>query len=55
DGHFVVECEHDGGHTIPTEGVNTAIDFLMAHQAAGVLPWQDGLPDTLPGYCHLPE
>ena len=56
DGHFVVECLHDGGHTIPTGGPAAAWEFFEAHpRGVAPEPWADGLPDGFLDICHLPE
>ena len=55
DGHFVVLCNHNKGHTIPGKGLTWGLDFLQRHS------WGDppgkfdkaGL-DLYPGYCEFP-
>ena len=32
DGHFVVECDHDTGHTIPIDGIGVIPAWLLAHE-----------------------
>jgi dienelactone hydrolase len=55
DGHFVVECEHDGGHDIPDGAASWTWDFLAAHpKGVDPLPWLDGLPESQPDICRIP-
>jgi dienelactone hydrolase len=55
DDHFVVECEHSGGHIIPTGAVDFVWRFFEDHpRGEDEEPWADGLPSALPSYCVIP-
>jgi predicted esterase len=55
DGHFVVECVHDGGHTLPREAHDMIALFISAHSRAQTAePWAPALPEGLPDWCSLP-
>jgi predicted esterase len=55
DGHFVVECEHTGGHTIPNGADDMAWLFFQDHpKSIDAEPWISALPSELPSYCALP-
>ena len=55
DGSFVVECVHDGGHTIPDGATEYVWRFLADHpRDLAAEPYADGLPDTFPEWCALP-
>ena len=55
DGHFVVECEHTGGHTVPMGAAEFIWTFLEEHpRGLDQEPWAGGLPSTLPSYCEIP-
>jgi predicted esterase len=55
DGHFVVECMHTGGHSLPPDGAEFTWQFFKDHPMnVDPLPYLDGLPDTLPSFCALP-
>ena len=55
DGHFVVECEHSGGHTVPSGAAEFTWRFLEAHgRDQDDEPWAEGLPSDLPSYCAIP-
>jgi len=55
DGHFVVECEHSRGHSLPPWGFDYAWSFLAAHpKDVDPEPWLDALPADLPEGCRLP-
>jgi len=51
DGHFVVRCEHNLGHSPPDEAADMALIFFDAHVRGADEPWLDGLPETLPSWC----
>ena len=55
DGHFVVECIHEEGHELPSDGLQYAWDFLMAHpRGTATSPYEDGLPEGFPDWCIQP-
>ena len=55
DGHFVVECDHGGGHTVPQGAASFTWRFFEEHpKGLEAEPWADGLPSELPSYCVLP-
>lgn len=55
DGHFVVACEHDQGHTLPPGGVDYAYRFLMDHPLGlAAEPYAAGLPSGFPAWCAQP-
>ncbi len=51
DGHFVVECNHGAGHTIPMDGRGVMTDWLFAHEVGEPSPFADGDLSDLPSYC----
>ena len=55
DGHFVVECVHDDGHSLPPWGIEYAWEFFEAHpRGVDPLPWAEGLPSGYPSGCRIP-
>lgn len=54
DGHSVLLCNHEGGHTLPAATMDITTAFLLP-QTYGVLPDMEALLPELPGYCYLPE
>jgi len=56
-GHFVLRCEHMGGHGLPAIGdgdpLRTALHFIRNHPfwLNGASPLDMGLPDFYPSYC----
>ncbi len=55
DGSFVVECEHDRGHTLPPGGLDYAYRFLLDHpRGIQPEPYADGLPEGFPSFCRQP-
>ena len=55
DGSFVVECVHDGGHTIPSGATEYAWEFLRDHpMSLRSEPYAAGLPEAFPDWCRLP-
>jgi predicted esterase len=53
-GSFVVECEHDDGHQVPSGAKDFAWRFFEDHPA-GVDPEPyDDLPGAFPAYCRIP-
>jgi predicted esterase len=56
DGHFVVACEHDRGHTLPPGGIGYAYQFLMDHpRGVSPEPYAAGLPAGFPAWCAQPS
>ncbi len=55
DGHFVIECVHSGGHTIPSGAIDYIWRFFEDHPAGIESPYlTTGLPDALPEWCSIP-
>jgi len=55
DDAFVVECVHDGGHTIPAEATDYVGRFFADHpRDIAPEPYADGLPGVFPEWCALP-
>jgi poly(3-hydroxybutyrate) depolymerase len=55
DGHFVVECDHGGGHSFPPNAMESMWQFFDAHpKDVGPEPYADGLPGAFPDYCVIP-
>ena len=54
DEHFVVECDHGGGHVPPSAPAELTWAFLSEHRKDAPSPWSDGLPGDLPDYCTIP-
>ena len=42
DGHLVVRCWHDAGHTITNQGFFLTVDWLMSHTFGQPSPWAGG-------------
>lgn len=56
DGHFIVNCEHDGGHTIPDGGPEYAWRFLQDHpKNPASEAYAEGLPEGFSDICWLAE
>jgi predicted esterase len=54
DGHFVVVCNHDRGHTIPFNVMDFAIPFLFDHRFGSAdSPHSGGLPQSWPSFCAI--
>ena len=54
DGHFVVLCNHNGGHRIPLDPRAYALPFLFEHTFTESLsPYRDGLGPEWPSYCDV--
>ena len=52
DGHLVLACNHDAGHTIPAGAFDWGIEFVLSHQYGDtVSPFETDLPTFLPDYC----
>ena len=54
DGHFVINCDHGGGHTIPANPSSYFAPFFAAHPK-GVTPepWAAALPANYPDICWI--
>ncbi len=50
DGHFVVGCDHGGGHTMPREAAEMSAAWLLDHSFGKPSPFQNDL-SGLPSYC----
>lgn len=55
DGHFVVRCSHDQGHTITTQLYSLAEDFALAHRMGEASPYAGELAGDLPDNCEASE
>lgn len=55
DGHLVVECEHDDGHTIPVDGISTLWSWPLPHVYGEPSPFEGGDLSELPDYCRIPD
>ena len=65
--HFLVACDHSvlplredvedvSRHTWPTEGATWMVRFLLDHPRGVMpLPYVDGLPESMPEYCAIPQ
>jgi poly(3-hydroxybutyrate) depolymerase len=54
DGHFVVLCNHDSGHTIPFSPTAFAIPFLFDHRFGDASsPHSSGLASNWPEFCAI--
>jgi len=55
DGHYVVECDHGGGHTVPWGGDAWVKTFLFDQVwNDGSTPYTDSVPPGFPEYCIFP-
>ncbi|MFO0762824.1 MAG: hypothetical protein U0359_40680 [Byssovorax sp.] len=56
EGHFAFTCNHNKGHTVPTDGRDAAWQFLQDHPfGVSPEPYEKGLPMGFPSYCTLGE
>lgn len=55
DGHFVIMCEHDDGHTLPPVNLEHVKLFFAAQQMGEDNPWEGGLPGELWSACEIAE
>ncbi len=54
DGHFVAECLHGGGHTIPQGAADYLWSWFDAHERGqDPDPFAEGLSGDFPGFCGL--
>lgn len=52
DGHFVIQCNHTGAHTIPSDAFTPGINFLLKHVYSDQpSPYKGNLPADMPSYC----
>ena len=53
DKHTVIECNHNGGHTVPAGAISWGLDFLYKHAIDGkASPFNSTtLPGAYPQYC----
>ena len=53
-GHFAFLCNHNGGHSIPTDAEPSVWQFFAAHPyGTNPSPYAGGLPAAFPSYCQL--
>ena len=58
DGHFVVRCEHNQGHSVPLAAVNASWDWIEAHRFDEGSPFAEtGIDDvsSLNSWCVIAE
>ncbi len=55
DGHFLVRCDHDGGHTIPNQGWSFAQDWVMAHEYGVDSPLREAGIEGQESWCGIVE
>ena len=53
DGHTVVSCHHNGGHSLPNPAYYLSIDWVMEHRFGEPSPWADGDLGSDDGWCEL--
>lgn len=54
DGHFSFICNHNKGHTVPSDARVSAWQFLQHHPfGEAPEPYKNGLPQGFPSYCAL--
>lgn len=54
DGHFAFTCNHNKGHTVPSDGRDAAWQFLQDHPfGQSPEPYEKALPASFPKYCTL--
>lgn len=56
DKHFVISCDHGGGHTVPRTAASWALPFLFDHTFGdGSSPYSEkGKQKGFPSYCKFP-
>lgn len=54
DGHFVVHCDHGGGHSVPADGAQFFGPWLLAHRYGQPSPFASGTLEGFPDYCYVP-
>jgi hypothetical protein len=56
DGHFVILCNHNRGHSIPLDPMIYAFPFLFDHEFTDHnSPYADGLGMDWNSYCEIQE
>ena len=57
DGHFLISCDHGGGHSLRAELWPYTFQFFQDHpKGVDPLPYADaGLPELFPEYCFIVE
>ncbi|MGB0638812.1 MAG: hypothetical protein ACPGTU_05740 [Myxococcota bacterium] len=55
DGHYVVRCEHDRGHSVPYEAVQASWEWVDAHQFGEESPFISEGIDVLGSWCSVVE
>ena len=63
DGHFILQCEHTGGHGLPPPDMDgdpppfeVLFEFVLNHPYwyhSGMSPYIGDLPENLPSYCGI--
>ena len=53
DGSVVGNCDHGGGHSVPSEMDQILNDWLFAHHFEEDSPFADGLDSAFPSYCSI--
>ena len=51
DGHTVISCNHDLGHTLPSAASDMVTSWLFAHQYRQPSPFAEGALEALPDFC----
>jgi len=54
DGHFVMECEHNLGHTLPPETTAMAWQFFLDHPKNITPEPYSSVPESFPDWCRIP-
>ncbi|NCG21593.1 MAG: hypothetical protein GWP91_21475 [Rhodobacterales bacterium] len=52
DGHFVVECDHGLGHTVPADFMDIMVPFAFDHTYGKSSPFASGI-SGFPSYCSI--
>lgn len=53
DGHFVVACNHNAGHTYPPTAMDLTRDWLVPHTFGEASPYANGDLSAFPEYCFV--
>jgi poly(3-hydroxybutyrate) depolymerase len=55
DGHFVMLCDHGGGHSVPTGDIHDILaNWLLVHEFGVASPYLTGDFSLFPSYCYIP-